>query len=46
MNYIGTDIQISNLDFKVVNNAGKAKMADKVLTRTFGFKDVIQHFNL
>jgi hypothetical protein len=32
MNYIGTDSHISTLDFKVVNQAGKLKMASKVQT--------------
>ena len=37
MNYIGTDIHISTLDFQVVNNLGKVKMAGKVATSALNF---------
>jgi hypothetical protein len=37
MNYIGTDIHISTLDFKVVNNLGKVKMARTVKTSAPNF---------
>jgi hypothetical protein len=37
MNYIGTDIHISTLDFQVVNNFGKVKMAGKVTNQRFKF---------
>jgi transposase len=42
MNYIGTDIHISTLDFKVVNNSGKVKMADKVQTSAVNFMEFIK----
>ncbi len=42
MNYIGTDIHISTLDFKVVGNLGKVKMARKVATSAPNFLDFIK----
>ncbi len=39
MNYIGTDIHISTLDFKVVGNLGKVKMARTVKTSAPNFLD-------
>jgi transposase len=42
MNYIGTDIHISTLDFKVVNNFGKVKMAGKVPTSALNFIDFVR----
>jgi hypothetical protein len=42
MNYIGTDIHISTLDFQVVNNFGKVKMARKVKTSAPNFLDSIK----
>ena len=42
MNYIGTDIHISTLDFKVVGNLGKVKMAHKVATSAPNFLDFIK----
>jgi transposase len=37
MNYIGTDVHVSTLDFKVVNDSGKVKMASKVQTSAVNF---------
>jgi transposase len=42
MNYIGTDIHISTLDFQVVNNFGKVKMARKVPTSALNFIDFVR----
>jgi hypothetical protein len=42
MNYIGTDIHISTLDFKVVSNLGKVKMARTVKTSAPNFLDFIK----
>jgi len=42
MNYIGTDIHISTLDFKVVSNLGKVKMARKVTTSATNFIDFVK----
>jgi transposase len=42
MNYIGTDVHISTLDFKVVGNLGKIKMARKVTTSAPNFLDFIK----
>ena len=42
MNYIGTDIHISTLDFKVVGNLGKVKMAREVTTSAPNFLDFIK----
>jgi hypothetical protein len=42
MNYIGTDIHISTLDFKVVGNLGKVKMARKVTTSATNFIDFVK----
>ena len=42
MNYIGTDSHISTLDFKVVNDAGKLKMAGKVRTGAVSFLEFIK----
>jgi hypothetical protein len=37
MNYIGTDVHISTMDFKVLNDSGKVKMARKVQTSAMNF---------
>jgi transposase len=42
MNYIGTDIHISTLDFQVVNNFGKVKMARKVPTSALNFIEFVR----
>jgi len=42
MNYIGTDIHISTLDFKVVNEAGKMKKAQRVLTSANNFIEFVK----
>lgn len=43
MNYIGTDIHISTLDFKVINDSGKLKMASKVQTSALNFIEFVKH---
>jgi transposase len=42
MNYIGTDVHISTLDFQVVNNFGKVKMGRKVPTSALNFIDFVR----
>jgi transposase len=42
MNYIGTDIHISTLDFKVVGDTGKLKMANKVQTSAMNFIEYVK----
>lgn len=42
MNYIGTDSHISTLDFKVVNEAGKVKKAQKVVTSANNFLEFVR----
>jgi transposase len=42
MNYIGTDIHISTLDFKVVSSLGKVKMARTVKTSAPNFLEFIK----
>jgi transposase len=42
MNYIGTDIHISTLDFKVIGNSGKVKMAKKVQTSALNFMEFVK----
>jgi hypothetical protein len=42
MNYIGTDSHISTLDFKVINDAGKVKMAGKVQTGALNFLEFVR----
>ena len=42
MNYIGTDSHISTLDFKVVNDSGKVKMARKVPTSALNFIEFVK----
>jgi transposase len=42
MNYIGTDTHISTLEFKVVNNFGKIKKAQKVPTSAVNFMNFVK----
>jgi len=42
MNYIGTDIHISTLDFKVIGDSGKLKMANKVQTSELNFINFVK----
>ena len=42
MNYIGTDSHISTLDFKVVNEAGKVKKAQRVPTSATNFIEFVK----
>ena len=42
MNYIGTDSHITTLDFKVINESGKLKMASKVKTSASNFLEFVK----
>ncbi|MBI2830925.1 MAG: hypothetical protein HYX79_01550 [Chloroflexi bacterium] len=42
MNYIGTDSHISTLDFKVINETGKVKKAQKVVTSANNFLEFVK----
>jgi len=42
VNYIGTDVHISTLNFKVVNDSGKIKMANEVQTSAMNFMTFIK----
>jgi transposase len=43
MNYIGTDSHLSTLDFKVVNEAGKVKRAQRVETSVNNFLEFVKN---